>query len=820
MGRVSMVSSCKGFKSHPDIVLKDHLRSVGEACKRVLEENGIVDESFLLTAEVVGKTHDFGKYSRYFQDYLNRRGKLGKELRSHAPISAAYAAWTVYRLLKGKSDYASLLASYALLCVHAHHHNLSDSLYNWLELTDLLESITGNNNYLQQLKSIEECVDVISRELEDLSLTDLREFIKEFRTGLRELKKAIIMTQNQQGLTFKDFYNLLLLFSVLIYSDKLQAAGLKRSNQREHLIGKLVDLYKQRRFKESTGQMAAIREAIYRDAMSSLEQLLKSENIPKVITITAPTGSGKTLLGLSTALRLREEVYKRTRLLPRIIYVLPYINIIEQTYDTFADVLRATGFFEGRDPLRLLLKHHHLAPFEKQDGEERPLSEVLLLTESWDSEIVVTTSVQLFETILGTRNRMLKKFHKLCNAILILDEIQTLPLEYWKLIKEALVELTRNFNTYVIMMTATMPLIFKEGAMELVKDARKYFTELGRSMYRYVGRNGMTVSNLAEFAVKTWQEQRSVLVIVNTIPTSIRVYREILDRLNQRRLVRIGVDEQALNDEISHVVAYLSTNIVPKERLRRIRLLRELLHRERKVLVVSTQLVEAGVDLDFDCVIRDIGPIDSIVQAGGRCNREWRKEKGIVYIVRLSEEGRVQDSVKIYGNLAIRNITLPLLEKRWSEFTESELPDLFEEYSDLLLNKFRYDASDKSNNLLNAVRDLELAKVAEFKLLEEEPKIPVFVELDCEAQRVLLEFRRLWDRRQSGRTDFEYWVQLRAARVRLEEYIVETWHSDGLPQQIIAEGVDIRYIPYSEMATYYDTETGLRLEYGPSPTIW
>ncbi|MEM2233915.1 MAG: CRISPR-associated helicase Cas3' [Nitrososphaerota archaeon] len=830
-----MASSCEGFQSHPGVPLKDHLRSVGESCRKVLEEAGIEDEHLLLTAEVIGKTHDFGKYSSYFQASLKEgvQGQVKKggsrELYSHAPISAAYGAWAVHKLLKGLSDRAPLLVAFALVSIYTHHRNLSVCLKDWIKL---LESITNNNNYHEQLKSIERCADTISRELTELSLPDVREFVTEFRSGLKDLRKELIRIQNNWKTEIRDFYQLLLLFSALIYSDKIQAAGLK-SERKDLLPGNLVDVYRQRRFAGSNNRMAPIREEVYRNAMSSLEQLLRCGDVPRVITITAPTGSGKTLLGLSVALKLREELHKRRGVVPRIIYVLPYINIIEQTHQVFSDVLRSSdvlrmsGICDGEVPLSLLIKHHHLAAFESQKGSdehllpERPLSELLLLTESWDSEIIVTTSVQLFETLLGTRNRMLKKFHKLCNAVIVLDEVQTLPIEYWLLIRDALTELTRTFNAHVVMMTATMPLIFREGAVELVKDAKQHFRQLDRTVYRYVGKSGsMTADELAEFAVRTWKEYDSLLVIVNTIPTSIRVYREIVRRLEAERLVRMGADERDLGNERVPVLAYLSTNIIPRERLRRIELLRELLRKNRRVLVVSTQLVEAGVDLDFDCVIRDVSPIDSIVQAGGRCNREWRREKGTVYIVRLAEAGQTPDSEKIYGNLAIKHVALRLLENEWSEFDESRLPELFEQYSKLLLDKYRYDACNESVSMLQAVRDMQLDEVGKFKLIEDEPKIPVFIELDEVARRALQEFRDHWEKRKMMRSDFEFLAMLRAAKARLEEYVVETWNFEGLPEERIAEGVDIRYIRSSEIDKYYDSETGLRLDNGVSVTVW
>lgn len=804
------VSLCNGFKSHECVALKRHLSEVGDSCRRRLEELGITDELLLKAGELIGKTHDFGKYSTYFQDQLKKKVRLNRELSSHAPLSAAYGAWAAQRLIKDP-----LITAASMLCIYSHHRNLNCSMDS---LVDLLDNIVNNINYEKQLNSIMRHIEIISAELSELLLPDLNEFIQDMKDGLRSLKKSLIDASIRTDYSFNDLFRILLLFSVLLDSDKKSAASLKQIN-RVDIKPDVVENYRASRLAGHFGKIGEYRNALYFDVMNSLAEILRSDNLPRVMTITAPTGTGKTLLGFVTALKLRAEVQKRTGLLPRIIYVLPYINIIEQVHDVLRDVLRSSYNEREEIPISLLLKHHHLYVYGESDDENRSLSQTLLLVESWDSEVIVTTFVQLLETLIGTRNRMLKKFHKLCNSIIIVDEAQTLPVDYWLLVRDSLLELTRNYNSYVIFMTATQPIIFKD-ATELVKNYRRYFEALDRVVYRY-SPDAMSVKDAADLAVAKWRDVSSLLIVANTIATSIELYKQISERLKASNPVRFGSDESLQSDKHRPILAYLSTNIVPKERLRRISTLKRLLKEGRRVIVVSTQLIEAGVDLDFDRTIRDIGPLDSIIQVGGRCNREWLRGKGEVTIVRLVDnEGRL-DSVKIYRDLTIRWISEPLLSK-WREFSESEMLRLLDEYFHIVNERMRPDSSDKSRSIIEAIRRLDFDKLSRFKLIEEEePKAAVFVEIDQEAHKVLEDFRELWERRKEGIIDtYELQARLRLQRTRLEKYVVETFREEGLPQDPIADDINIRYIPFSSLDEYYDRETGLRGADRLQDTFW
>ncbi|MEM0506201.1 MAG: CRISPR-associated helicase Cas3' [Thermosphaera sp.] len=801
-----MESSCNGFESHKGVPLAEHLRTVSEECEKRLKELGIKDPNLLMVGSLIGKTHDFAKYSLYFQKRLKTGRRFNRELSSHAPLSALYAAWAADLLIKNP-----FITVIAMLCVLNHHSNIHGSLDS---LTDRLDEILRNNNYRKQLDSIVNCVDKILDELHQLSLPNLMDFKQDFDRGLPELKKSLVIASYQDYQDhFNRLYEMLLLFSVLIDSDKKVAAGLK-PNDRIDIDPKVVDRYIKSHLENRQGRMFGIRKMIYKDAMDTLNELLRRPQLPRIMTVTAPTGAGKTLLGLSVALRLRAEIQKRNGILPHVIYVLPYINIIEQTHRVFYDVLVSE---HGDVPISLLIKHHHLYAPSSCISEDKPLDELLLLVESWDSEIVVTTFVQLFETLLGTRNNMLKKFHKLYNSIIILDEAQTLPVEYWRLVREALSSLVKRSNSYVIFMTATQPMIFRE-AEELIRNSTEYFRKLDRTIYSYVPKD-MGVEEVADFVLEKWNKNDSILIVVNKIATSIKLYTTIKKKLKDDVML-LGADEEGFDDTDRPVLCYLSTNIIPKERLRRISIVKKLLNRHRQVLVVSTQLVEAGVDLDFDKAVRDIGPIDSIIQIGGRCNREWRKGKGEVYIVRILDENGQLDSTQIYKNLTIKHVAEPLLSK-WKNFAECNIVSLLDEYYKIVSEKLQVDTRDESLKMLEAVKSFNFDDLSRFRLIKEELKSSVFVEIDQEARRVLEEFIQLWSKKHEVSTDpYELRARIRIQRTKLEEYIIDTWETKDLPTTLIADDLEIRYIPLSEVEVYYDRETGLRRAFEFQASFW
>jgi len=789
----------KPFFSHPGRLLKDHLKDVGEASANYVKAAKVKDKVFIRAAEIVGKTHDFGKYSTLFQRHLQGE-QMSIKSRSHSPLSAIFASWVINRELKDP-----FLTATAYLCVLRHHGNL----INFNDTLDTLNQFLEDSpTQLSQLNSIKENLPRISTELTEIGINGTNEFFENTDEVIRDIRRVLFTATKKSKLSWDHYFKTLLLFSALIDADKKDAAKIKVID-RHILPSNLVDNFRKKAFSKQS-PMDVMRSELYEGVMCSLDKLI--DNQQSIMTITAPTGSGKTLLSLSIALRLRTKLTDQGDP-PRIIYCLPFINIIEQTHDVFSRIITME---ESKIDPKVLLKHHHLS-IPVLD-EEKSLHNALELQESWDSEIVVTTFVQLMHTLVGYRNSFLKKFHNLANAIIILDEVQTIPIEYWLLTKELFKNFTKNTSSRVIFMTATQPLIFREDeAKELVPDSSKYFDRLDRNHLHYIS-NEMTIKEAANLIHEKWTKGHTLLVVVNTIKSSIELYEELKGIVGEA--VRMGFNDEELNKTNKPVIAYLSTNITPKERTRRIKLLKEALDKgNRNVILVSTQVVEAGIDLDFNVVVRDIAPTDSINQVAGRCNRSSRLKKGEVYVIRLRDEEGNLYANQVYSKKHVE-ISSKILENK----IETSEKDFLKMVKEFFQEQYNYEgayASDESKTIIKNIENLSFGNLSDFKLIKDEPTEAVFVEYDEEATKTLTEFiKRLKEFREAGKSDdiFNKRAVLRSARVKLEEYIVNVRKRDCQLGEIIPE-TTIRHLKKEYLEEMYDRETGYRRD-TLHPSIW
>ena len=331
-----------------------------------------------------------------------------------------------------------------------------------------------------------------------------------------------------------------------------------------------------------------------------------------VFALTVPTGGGKTLASLAFALdhALRHG-------LDRVIYVIPYMSIIEQTASVFRDALR------GGDggSVDFVIEHH--STFDEDGiGNRESGDKLRLAMENWDAPIVVTTAVQFFESLFANRPSRCRKLHSIANSVVILDEAQTLPLKHLRPCITALDELARNWRASVVLCTATQPALgeadgFTGGfqqVKELAPEPQRLYDTLKRTQMRRVGR--MADAELAD----RLNESPQVLCIVNTRRHAYELYERIAD---------------------AEGACHLSTLMCAAHRRERLAAVRERLKAGEPVRLIATSLVEAGVDLDFPVVWRAEAGLESIIQAAGRCNREGRAPQGDVFVFEPADgEGR------------------------------------------------------------------------------------------------------------------------------------------------------------------------------------
>lgn len=785
----------KEGKKEGSKLLIEHLKEVGESVETSIRQTSLADSNMLSSVGyLIGIAHDFGKYTTFFQKYLlyNERDNAGRY--HHGFISALFASYLVEKLIKDKNGYLPLLAYFVVL----HHHGD----LNALEKDIVPERELQDDNFLQvkehlrnklktlllQIEDIRKKLGYIESEYSMLLKTKLaNKVIEEFLRNWRDVFSRVdrlfyhLTELADESVQINIFITTLLLYSILIDTDKRDAADVAKIKRR-NLPQDLVDRYREACPKIdtlATNGMNGLRNEIYTKVTQKILEISLDNHL---FTITAPTGSGKTLTAFSSALKLLDRIKKEKGYQPRIIYSLPFVNIIEQNYDIIRKIM-SFGIKDFKEnETAYLLKHHHLSDLEyRVEDEEKPLDDALLLIESWQSEVIVTTFVQFLHTIIGFKNSFLKKYHNIAGGIILMDEVQNIPIEYWDLVGKVIKLLSTKLGCYIILLTATRPLLFdeKDNAIELVDESEKYFRNLNRVRLKPCIEK-KTIDEFIEWFSNQYLPGKSYLVVLNTIASSINIYKKLK----------------------YSPIFYLSTNIIPKHRMERIKEISDSLKKGEKPIVVSTQVVEAGVDLDFDMVIRDLGPIDSIIQVAGRCNRNWSGEEGNVYVVSLEDLAHY-----VYGRIH-PYIARQMLEK--GEIKEKDFYCLINEYFNIVKPKIN---DDKSREIWKAMRELRFydknktkTTVSDFEIIKEKGEyIDVFIEIDSDAEKIW----KFYEDNVYCEKDFiKRREKYYSIRKEFRQYIISIRKikDDLLPPIVNGMG----YVTREQLDKYYDLKTGYK----------
>jgi CRISPR-associated endonuclease/helicase Cas3 len=505
----------------------------------------------------------------------------------------------------------------------------------------------------------------------------------------------------------------------------------------------------------------------------------------KIGTLKGPTGIGKTLTLLSLALRLRNEL-KREDYTPRIIYCLPFLSIIDQTYDVARKLFIETG--QSEPTPNQLLQQHHLSEidfFTDNEDENYEKYEADLLINSWNSELTITTFMSFFHSIF-TRKRT-TKFFRIPGSIVLLDEIQAIPTKYWDLTGKVMQLLAQYGGTRFIFSTATMPSCFGLSGKSLFKED----ILLNRFEVESIGEitfEEFTNSLLPDTVKEATSSEKSLMIVMNTIASAEATFKEILEFSEVR----------------AEKLYYLSTQVPPEVRRRRIQNIKEEVGH---VILVTTQLVEAGVDLDFDYCIRDIGPMDSIVQVAGRVNRSNKKEEGKIRLIELTDFNGRRAPSRIYDSVLLSS-TKRTMDK--TLYNESELCSLVEDYFKAI-EKSGFEM--KSKEILESIYKLEFANIADFKLIEENRRTyPVFLEIDEKAETAWQEYTDILQIPSSTEDKFKLLAEKKSTVRKLAPYIINYHlkHNESeadLPPVVCG----FCYVQKDELERYYDESTGFHL---------
>lgn len=405
-----------------------------------------------------------------------------------------------------------------------------------------------------------------------------------------------------------------MLFSCLVDADFLDTENALQGPQPRGGYAPLAALWEKLQghvapwLKEPKTELCAKRNDILRRCLQG------GEEEKGLFTLTVPTGGGKTVSSLAFALS-----HAVRHGMERIIYVIPYTSIIEQNAKVFAEILGPEN----------VLEHHSQTELadEKGDSETLEARRRRLACENWDAPVIVTTAVQFFESLYAAKTSRCRKLHNLADSVVIFDEVQTLPVPFLKPCISAIGELVRHYSATAILCTATQPelgRLFNELAPELsIREIAPEPDELFEFFRRVSFQREEKLSNEELAARLTETEQ--VLCIVNT-------------RKRAREIFQLLPKEGRF---------HLSTLMTPQDRKRVLDAVRERLKERKPCRVVSTSLVEAGVDVDFPAVWREVAGLDSILQAAGRCNREGKRPaaESIVHI--FHADGRIPRMLKL-----------------------------------------------------------------------------------------------------------------------------------------------------------------------------
>jgi CRISPR-associated endonuclease/helicase Cas3 len=802
-----MVSESYSYKlkSHPDKLLVNHLQQVGDLAKKTVEERSLkIDDADLLrnAAYLIGITHDLGKATRFFQEYIDekdekkKRSLKAKDETHHGLLSALFTYAVIKDYLKQtdqKSELSDYLPILSFLAVKRHHGNLQNAM-------DEIKDIDADKDEIlkvaqEQIDSIdqagrEEIGEMLTKLLNENKINLNLDFNNTINYTLNEAMKEIGRKEKRfirrliEGSNLYPYFIFQFLYSALLDADKTDA-GLDGVNlDRQNLSSRLVDEYREAKgFTCNKDNINDLRNQIYEESVESI----KFWNLDdRIISLNVPTGTGKTLTALSISLKLRERLEIERRIKPRIIYALPFLSIIDQNYKIFDEVV-ARGA-DNKDS-RLLLKHHHLADVKyKTEENEFDVDKSRLLLEGWNSEIIVTTFWQLFNTLFSNRNKQLRKFNKLANSIIILDEVQAVPHQYWQLIHDSLKLLSEKFNSYVIFMTATQPLIFEEAKgeiKEIVKKKEEYFQGLNRIELIPRIEKALTLDEFKSQLEKDLMKDsdKNFLIVLNTIGSAQEVYKFVqeLDLENTERF-------------------FLSTNVVPKTRLERIDGIKKNGSENKRKVIVSTQLIEAGVDIDADIVYRDFAPLDSINQVAGRCNRNSAKEEKGKVLIFILKDDRKEFYKYIYDPFLISK-TLDILRPIEGTIKESKFLDLNNNYFKAVKTGMGEIESKESLGCMAGLAFKDLSE--KFKLIEEDyPKVDVFVEIDDKAREIWKQYQDM----QKEKNHLERTKMYLMIKADFSEYVISV--QEKFAHNLIYEDSDMGYISGDELSNYYDIETG------------
>lgn len=674
--------------------LADHLNNVADLAAFFTNKFGMSPYG-----RVLGLLHDAGKASHAFQKRLHGNSH-------HVDHSTAGAKVAL-------DKYGDMLGFYLGYCIAGHHSGQPNGIGG--ESPSLEKRIRRDIEPYSAFNTLVETGEITLPSEENFAspLIPNRKF-----SDIAETRK--------QSLAFSLYVLNRMLYSSLVDADYLDTETHMRSdlaqirNQNtyatlQQLLGSLDK--KLAEFKANDSFVNKARQSVLLDC-------IQAAKLPQgLFTLTVPTGGGKTLSSLAFALR-----HALLNNMERIIVAIPFVSIVEQTAAVLKEIFGAEN----------VLEHHSNYDFVDIDDENEAsdlAQKHRLTTQNWDAPIIVTTNVQLFESLFANRPGKSRKIHNIANSVVILDEAQTLPDPLLTPTLAMLEELSFAYNTSVVLCSATQPALdmqwaFGSSPQEIITHTELFDVAFGsRVTYEMLG--DLDSDQLINFLVN----QKQALCIVGTKDEARQIYDSVVDHY---------FDDGALVDKnlaSQKGIFHLSASMTPQHRSSTIKAIRKRLKEHDACLVISTQLIEAGVDIDFPVVFRELAGMDSIVQAAGRCNREGRQECGQIKVFEYSVDGERQKStdwlekMKMISRDLIRqncgvidgSLILPFFEKRYRT-EETDAKDIFKHLS-----------AESIIDEEEGIRTIPFEQVARDYCIIDDDSVPLFIPWGDQARELLKE---------------------------------------------------------------------------------
>lgn len=628
--------------------VRDHLEKVSEMAGVFGEQIGSRK-----TAELCGKLHDFGKYSESFKGVLERKYTHI----DHALCGAAF----LYCLLGNRKSSVGYRA--AMEAINGHHDGLIGYDYLEIILKNSLrnsEPMEWNNQKTAALAG--------QKQYQEASNAFLKDFPQFPSEGLA-IEKVQKMGEIDEAIDVMLYTRML--FSCLVDADytvssekELQKPLEFEANQ---CLKALYD-YREELKKNAKGSSTV---NVLRDIL--FERCGEAARLKEgLFTLTAPTGTGKTLALLHFALQHADEFKKK-----RIILVLPFLALTEQSYEVYSKIIPE------------ILQDHSQSELDDRQRE---------FAERWESPFIITTSVKFFQALFAQKPTDCRKLHNIANSIILFDEAQSLPANLLAATLNAVNALCSRYHCTMVFSTATQP-EFKSirgvswKPIEIVPEYPMMYKKLKRTQVEWRMKQRIPLEKIA----KEMEEEENVCVIVNLRRHAVKLF------------------EFLKNDHCDREeIFFLTTDLCPKHRSEVIRKIKERQKAGLPCKVISTQCIEAGVDLDFCVLYRALAPLEAIIQAAGRCNRSGRFETGKVVVFEPEVEGNLYPPDKWYQNAAV--VVKEILSRENIDIND---PKCISNYYELL---FREYAKDKEA-LTKAIENRDYKETArEYKLIDNQGK--------------------------------------------------------------------------------------------------